>query len=800
MKFWGWASEDRLKSETDCSTVCTGISVDGIFGIGYNSLESRNEEGNLMRFTYLWPWWAVALGLAIMAGITAYGYLRLNRPLSQRFRALLISLRILAAFVLLICLLEPVLIERKDITPPTNLLVLADTSQSMQLDDVELAGQSSTRLDLVNRILFNPASDFLASLTNQFDVHLYQFDKEPHQISSEILSFDAVGGVTDVATSIDDAVKEWRGQLLAGVVLFTDGAHNASTSVVEKVIETKTPIYAVGVGSPKPPRDLKLTRVDVSPIAYTEHDVPIRVTVHHTGYSGSQTRVSLTRDNQIVDSVPMTLTDEPNQTIEFTLSPREEGISQYAVSIPVLDGELTAANNVRAFPLKVVKTKLRLLYIEGHPGWEYAFLKRVLELDPNIDSTCLILSSLSPNQLRGTLLDRYNRYYPQTTQPTDVGHFPKTADNLLFYDVLIIGDLRSSTLTLQQHAAIVDFVEKTGKAVIFLGGRTSLGRDGFSRTQLEALLPVVIPPNGCYVRDEDFSLQLTQQGLYHPITRLEDTQAKADALWRDLPPLSRRLGGFELKGGATVLAEYRSDRNQTTLPIIIFQRSGLGKSLLIAAEGLWNWGFGVWNFKDEDDTYPRFWGQTIRWMATRTDTKRINATTDLTTYSIGDEVQIVTYAYNESYQPMVAADIKIEVTPPEGKHFQAQAVADSQTPGAYKAQFRANQKGTYHIRASGVDRSSSLGEDTTEIFAESPLVEFENPQLNEDLLKQLAAKTGGVYTTITDVASLPEQIQPVQESVFAVQERELWDNPIVLILVVGLLGTEWFLRTRRGLV
>ena len=753
-----------------------------------------------MRFTYLWPWWAVALGLTIMAGITAYGYLRLNRPLNQRFRALLIGLRVLAAFVLLICLLEPVLIERKDITPPTNLLVLADTSQSMQLKDVELAGQPSTRLDLVNRILFDPTSRFLPTLADRFDIHLYQFDKQPHQISREIGSLNAAGGLTDVATSIYDAAKEWRGQLLAGVVLLTDGAHNASTSVVEKAMETQIPIYAVGVGNPEPPRDLKLSRVEVSPVAYTEHDVPIRVTVHHTGYSGSQTRVSLMMDNQVEDAVPITLTDEPKQTIEFVLNPQQEGTFQYVVSVPVLEGELTAANNVRAFPLKVVKTKLRLLYIEGDPGWEYAFLKRALGRDPNIDSTCVIISSKSPNQLRGTLLARYDRYYPQTIQPAGISHFPKTLNDLLFYDVLIIGDLRSSTLTPQQHTAIVDFVEKEGKAVIFLGGRNSLGRDGFRQTQLAVLLPIVIPPNGCYVQDEDFSLQLTQQGLYHPITRLEDTQAKIEALWRDLPPLSRRLGGFELKGGATVLAEYHSDRNQTTLPVIIFQRSGLGKSLLITAEGLWNWGFGVWNFKDEDDTYPRFWGQTIRWMTTRTDTKRINVTTDLTTYSAGDEVQIITYAYNEGYQPMVAAGIEIEVTSPDGKRFQLQTGANLQYPGTYNAQFRADQKGAYRIRASGIDRSSSLGEDSTEIFAESPLAEFENPQLNEDLLKQLAARTGGFYTPITDAASLPEKIKPVQESVFAVQERELWDNPIVLILVVGLLGTEWFLRMRQGLV
>ena len=753
-----------------------------------------------MRFTYLWPWWAVVLGLIIMVAITAYGYLRLNRPLSQRFRVLLIGLRILAALVLLICLLEPVLIERKDITPPTNLLVLADTSQSMQFKDVELAGQPSTRLDLVNRILFNPTSRFLPTLIDRFDVHLYRFDKHPHQISREIGSLDAVGRLTDVATSIYDAAKEWRGQLLAGVVLLTDGAHNASTSVLEKVAETQIPIYAVGVGNPEPPKDLKLSSVEVSPVAYMEHDVPIRVTVHHIGYSGSQTRVSLMKNDQVVDAVPITLTDESKQTIEFALNPQEEGTFQYVVSVPVFEGELTAENNTRAFPLKVVKTKLHLLYIEGQPGWEYAFLKRALERDPNIDSTCVILSSRSPNQLRGTLLARYNRYYPQTTQPSRVSHFPKTVNDLLFYDVLIIGDLRSSTLTRQQHTAIVDFVEKEGKAIIFLGGRNSLGRDGLRKTELAALLPIVIPPNGCYVREEDFSLHLTQQGMYHPITRLEDTQAKVEALWRDLPPLSRRLGGFELKGGATTLAEYYSDRNQTTLPIIVFQRSGLGKSLLIAAEGLWNWGFGVWNFKDEDDTYPRFWGQTIRWMATRTDTKRINVTTDLTTYSVGDEVQIIAYAYNESYQPMVAADLTIEVIPPDDKRFQVRPSANLQSPGTYRAQFRATQKGAYRIRVSGADSSASLGEDATEIFVESPLAEFENPQLNEDLLKQLAAKSGGFYTSIADAASLPDKIKPVQESVFAVQERELWDNPIVLILAVGFLGTEWFLRMRRGLV
>ena len=129
-----------------------------------------------------------------------------------------------------------------------------------------------------------------------------------------------------------------------------------------------------------------------------------------------------------------------------------------------------------------------------------------------------------------------------------MSQFPKTLDDLLFYDVLIIGDLRSNTLTPQQHTAIVDFVEKEGKAVIFLGGRNSLGRDGFRKTKLAALLPIVIPANGCYVRDEDFSLQLTQQGMYHPITRLGDTQAKVEALWRDLAAAVAPVGWISAQG------------------------------------------------------------------------------------------------------------------------------------------------------------------------------------------------------------------------------------------------------------
>ena len=761
-----------------------------------------------MRFTYYWPWWEVILGLTIMASVTVYAYLCLKRPIRWRFKSLLIALRILAISVLLFCLLEPVLVEKKDITPPMHLPILTDTSKSMDLRDVEFNGESSSRLTLANHLLFDSSSQFLSSLNKRFETHLYRFDEQSQQISGQLKPLEIRGSLTDIAGSIQTAIREWRGQQTAGVVLITDGAHNSSTFPLDDVVRLQIPIYPIGIGTPEPPKDLRIARIEVNPIVSVGHEVPVYVTIQSNGYSGNQVRLSLERtedsenEGSVINATSVALTDESDQVVEFILTPESEGSFQYIASLPTLEGEISSENNSKVFLLKVVKTKLRVLYIDGRPRWDYAFLKRALERDPDIDSTCVILSGKRLHQLRDTLLNTTNGYYPQNRESHDeVCQFPDTRDELMAYDVLIVGDILSNTLNAMQQAAVVESVEKHGKAIIFLGGQNSLGINGLMQTSLSGLLPIVIPMSGCISENEDFSLELTPNGLYHPITRLANTKANNEAIWRELPPLSRWLGGLQLRGGATALSVYRREMASQPIPIIIFQRSGLGKSLLIAAEGVWNWGFGVWSFKDEDDTYPRFWAQAIRWMTTRGAEKQISVTTNLPTYSVGDIVEITVFAYNESYQPLEDATIEIQVFPPwDEKPFQLHASPNSASVGAYMTRFNADGQGSYHIKASGRQGEVVLGEDSTEIFAQTQLAELENPQLDESLLKQLAVKTGGAYITFAEASTLPEKINALQRPIFATEERDLWDTPLVLICVVALLGIEWFLRKRIGLV
>lgn len=790
-----------------------------------------------MRFTYFWPGWAVTLGIGIVIGITVLFYLRVARPIDPRYRFLLIVLRIAAASILLGCLLAPVVIEKKDVTPSTHLSILVDTSRSMQLVDPHIGEISESRLSQVNQLLFKVPRPFLQALQDRFEVHLYPFDTGLHQSAllvqdddSPMPAFEPEGALTDIGTAIREAAAAWKGQQSAGIVLITDGAHNSGQFPLERITALEVPIYPIGVGSVDPPKDIQIQRVDYTPITYTNHESVIRVSVRQTGYTGKTTRLSLREANskRFIDDATLTFephqdasaaNDSTKQLVELKLTPQTEGNFQYTVVLPTLDGELTEANNQKTFSVKVVKAKLNVFYLEGKPRWDYTFLKRALERDPDIEATCAILSSNRLNaRLTGTVLNRLDGYYPQATPVSDTPRFPETPAEFSKYDVLILGDLEAEQLTETQQRAIVDFVETQGKPIIFLPSRRMLGINGLGNIELAQLLPIEIPRNGCRVEDTEFTVQPTPSGAFHPMLQLSDTQTdriamlgeNSGTLWRNMPALSRSFSGFRLRGGATPLMETRKGT-----PILILQRAGLGKSLLIAAEGLWNWDFGVKTFKDTryHTIYPRFWAQVLRWMATDTDDKNIYLTTDASAYAIGDTAKVTAYLYSETYQPQAGATVQIEVVPPDGAAFQLQirAATEDTSEGRsqqntianmgnlYAAQFALLQNGNYRIRATGRSGNLNLGEDRLDIYVHPQLAELETPQLNENLLKQLAAQTGGAYSKIADAESMLENIADVQHSIFVDAERELWAHPLVLLTVVGLLGTEWFLRKRIGM-
>ena len=70
--------------------------------------------------------------------------------------------------------------------------------------------------------------------------------------------------------------------------------------------------------------------------------------------------------------------------------------------------------------------------------------------------------------------------------------------------------------------------------------------------------------------------------------------------------------------------------------------------------------------------------------------------------------------------------------------------------------------------------------------------------MRSSLLERVAEDTGGRFFTPANAASLPEAISYSGRGVTVVEERDLWDMPIVLMMLLALIAAEWGYRRRRG--
>jgi hypothetical protein len=77
--------------------------------------------------------------------------------------------------------------------------------------------------------------------------------------------------------------------------------------------------------------------------------------------------------------------------------------------------------------------------------------------------------------------------------------------------------------------------------------------------------------------------------------------------------------------------------------------------------------------------------------------------------------------------------------------------------------------------------------------------DVEQPEMRSPLLKRIAKETGGRYYPIDQAGKLADDVEFTESGVTVRESRDLWDMPIVFLMLVGLLAGEWGYRRRRGL-
>ncbi len=737
---------------------------------------------------------AAGLLLALWVGPTF-------RRLNVRRRRILLLLRLLVISLVIIVTLRPTHISTESKSQTAVLLVMVDKTLSMQLP---AASGTKSRWEAQLQTL-RQISPLLKELGKDLEVKVHPYDAtlQPDAWKAGELQLPAEpdGRETDIGTSLHEAVEQEAGKRLAGVILMGDGTQTAYQPAVEihdaarELGNRGYPLYTVSYGPAGDAAQSRDVAVENLPEQYTifvKNELAIRGLLRVRGYVNKEIPVRLEIEDsagakQIVGPTPI-LADQDNQQVDvnFTYVPQTPGQYKLTLKVDEQPGELVTKNNQLTAFLTVLEGGLRVLYLEGEPRQEQKFIRWALDTSPDID----LDFQWFPGRLRNDW-------------PIALGDTFQKGN----YDAYILGDLDSAALGAENLQQLAGEVEK-GKGLIAIGGYHSFGPGGYRATPLADVLPIEMDR----LSRQEFGRPDVQRWHVpgplpmlptrsHPITMLASPADNLRA-WQELKPLkgANRWGGVKELPGIQVLAEAREE-----IPLLVAGEYGGGRVLAFAGDSTWQW----WR-QGLSTVHRRFWRQVILWLARRDDLTRNDIWIDLPQrrFAVGSRVTFSTGARTAMGDPIPDARIAAALTGPDK---QAAPIALAAKGGEFTgAMDRIMQPGNYQISVVASDAGGQpLGTATASFEVMDQDVELSNPAADPDQMARLANLTrdsGGRAVAPEQLSALLEEIQKnppkmVEEVLTRWQLADTWwDAWLVLACLVALLGIEWYLRKRWGLV
>jgi hypothetical protein len=122
------------------------------------------------------------------------------------------------------------------------------------------------------------------------------------------------------------------------------------------------------------------------------------------------------------------------------------------------------------------------------------------------------------------------------------------------------------------------------------------------------------------------------------------------------------------------------------------------------------------------------------------------------------------------------------------------------TPGTFTAEWRAEKPGSYVAEVLAKRGEEEAGRDVINFRREDGIAENFGAEQNRELLEKLATETGGKYYKVSDTSKLPDEISYSEAGITIRETKDLWNMPMIFVLLLLLRGAEWILRRRWGVV
>jgi uncharacterized membrane protein len=739
-------------------------------------------NGNFISILSWWQWALLPLAIAV-PGFVALGYFKLHAHTQPPGRLVIALLRGLALTLILFSLSRPLLEVTAPVPQAGMFAVLLDNSISMRLAH----SGGGSRADFIRQQFATGSGGLLRDLQRKFDLRLFAFGARTSPITG-VEALDFAAGDSDLSEALGFVEESLQGRPLAGLLVISDGAMPASEALEARLLSLRSkriPLYSIGVGERRYPRDIEISRVSLPGRVLNGSRVMADVSIRQQGYDDLPVELLVEDDSRILHKQQLRL--KPGvQTLKIPLAATEAGAHRIEFHIAPMAGEQITANNRRQAMLAVSDRKMRILYFEGEPRFELKFVRRAVADDENLGVSGLVRTADA----------KFYRVGIDDPQQLRNG-FPITRDELFSYDAIILGSVEMSLLSLEQQQMIVDFVSQRGGGLLLLGGRHAFTEGGYRDSVLHALSPVVMPRDAEPEFSRSIKIQPTDAAWVHPALLLADSSDKSIERWLTLPPLTIVNPIRELKPGATLLLQSSANEQGDRYVAMAWHRYGRGKVIAFPVQNSWIWQMHI-DIDLDDQSHELLWRQLLRWLVESVP-PRLSLALSSQALHAGGTLELRSEVRKADFTPPREARVQAIVTAPNGNEQVMPLAPQSSTAGVYTANLRLAQAGDYLLRVEAEDGERVMRSAETRLRVSPEGDEYFHSELNETRLRQLARETGGRYFAAQDSGRLADAVDENLPAARALLRYELWDMPALFLLLVLLLCAEWGYRRRRGL-
>ncbi len=800
-------------------------------------------------------WWQPPAAVAAAVGIAAvviWMYRRDAGELSRPLRGLLTLLRLAAVAAILVACLDVERVAEHEIEFPSRVAVLVDSSGSMSLADAASGGSerggsepadpaavppaAATRSEQALGIL--DAGGLLEALRRRHEVSIWRFDADAEPLATLPRSQAAAtepaadwraalvpqGSETRIGEAVARLFDREPAGTLAGVILLSDGGHNAGLDPLAAAAalgRAGVALEPIGLGSDVLPANVRVADVLAPARVFPGDGFAVTAYLQAQGLAGRAVPVELWEQplaegapaadpaadpsvaavagGRLIDTRDVVLADDGElAAVRFDVAGlRPPGSRQVVVRVRPPAEDRSPRDDTGSAAVEVVDRVTQVLLMAGGPGREYQFMRNLLHRDPSFQVDVL-LGTAAPgvSQDARRILDG----------------FPPADAALAAYDAVVAIDYDWRSLDPAAISRLERWVAReSGGLVLIAGGVHMDAWLGDTATRpLRGLFPVELRrpgqlSTGTAGEEEPMPLEFTRDGLEAEFLWLAAGREASRTVWADFPGVFSCHPAGDAKPGATVYARVARPGAAAGEPRRIY----LAGQFYAAGSVLYVGSAELWRLRSvQADAYDRLVPQLVRHVSQgrlAQGSRRARLLVDRDRYPVGAAVQVRLVIADEGLFAAAASRPPVcRGIGPDGELVTIPLAAEPDRPGTLAGSFVAGREGPWRIE---VDAAAGLAGEplVRRLQVQLPDRELARPRLDRGLLEQLAKATGGTARfpapgqwsaadTEAVVAALPDRSRREYESAAADLDFKRQLNTALLAAGCGCLCLEWIIR------